>query len=213
MSDLISRQAAIDALTLYIHNVDRVIGTNKLSMDGCRNAAKSVLDELPSAQLETHEERTETHACDLVDRRAAIEVIEAILPVNPKQNEYAQGMYHGVLMAKSYVDQLPSAQPDLSDYSDKLWRKAYERGKAEGQLEQRWISVSDRLPDEDHWLGGSSKQFSEQVLVTVVNHDDDNSWVDITETVDGEWVLELPSHCEIIAWRPLPTAYQGEGDE
>ena len=30
---------------------------------------------------------------------------------------------------------LPSAQPDLSDYSDKLWRAAYERGKKEAQPE------------------------------------------------------------------------------
>ncbi len=32
---------------------------------------------------------------------------------------------------------LPSAQPDLSDYSDKLWRAAFERGKAEGKEERK----------------------------------------------------------------------------
>ena len=30
---------------------------------------------------------------------------------------------------------LPSAQPDLSSYSDKLWRNAYERGKIEAEAE------------------------------------------------------------------------------
>ena len=30
---------------------------------------------------------------------------------------------------------LPSAQPDLSEYSDKLWKAAYERGKKDAQLE------------------------------------------------------------------------------
>ena len=43
------------------------------------------------------------------------------------------------LVKAKYVRQtigaLPSAQPDLSEYSDKLWRNAYERGKAEAQAE------------------------------------------------------------------------------
>jgi len=40
------------------------------------------------------------------------------------------------------IEQLPPAQPDLSEYSDKLWRAAFERGKAEGKEERktgRWI--------------------------------------------------------------------------
>lgn len=53
--DLISRQAAIDALADYIHNVDKVYSTGKLSAEDCRDAAKSVLDDLPSAQPETCE--------------------------------------------------------------------------------------------------------------------------------------------------------------
>ena len=40
------------------------------------------------------------------------------------------------------------------------------------QAEQKWIPCSERMPEEDHWLGGSGKQFSENVLVTIVNHDD-----------------------------------------
>lgn len=52
MSDLISRQAAVDALADYIHNVDRVIGTGHLSADDCKDAAISVLADLPSAQPE-----------------------------------------------------------------------------------------------------------------------------------------------------------------
>lgn len=49
MEDLISRQAAIEAVSDYIHNVDKVIGTGKLSKEDCRDAAESVLEELPSA--------------------------------------------------------------------------------------------------------------------------------------------------------------------
>lgn len=32
------------------------------------------------------------------------------------------------------IANMPSTQPDLSEYSDKLWKAAYERGKAEAQL-------------------------------------------------------------------------------
>jgi ribosomal protein S27AE len=52
MSDLIDRQAAIDALADYIHNVDKVMGTGHLTADDCKDAAASVLEELPSVQTE-----------------------------------------------------------------------------------------------------------------------------------------------------------------
>ena len=49
-TDTISRQAAIDALADYIKNVDKVYSTGKLSADDCKDAAHSVLDDLPAAQ-------------------------------------------------------------------------------------------------------------------------------------------------------------------
>jgi hypothetical protein len=52
VGNTISRQAAIDALADYIHNIDKVYSTGKLSADDCKDAAKSVLDDLPSAQSE-----------------------------------------------------------------------------------------------------------------------------------------------------------------
>lgn len=77
-----------------------------------------------------------------------------------------------------------------------------------------WIPVSDRLPEENYWLGGSGKQFSDEVLVNIVNYDDEDMWVYISQTIDGRWALELPRHCEITAWRKLPEPYKaGEQDE
>ena len=55
MEQLISRQQAIDALADYIHNVDKVYSTGKLSADDCRDAAQSVLTNLPSAEEESFE--------------------------------------------------------------------------------------------------------------------------------------------------------------
>lgn len=79
------------------------------------------------------------------------------------------------------------------------------------QPEQRWVPVTERLPKEDHWLGGSGRQFSDEVLVSVANYDDEDIWTYISQTIDGEWALELPNHCKIIAWMPLPAPYR-EGD-
>ncbi len=77
---------------------------------------------------------------------------------------------------------------------------------------ERWIPCSERLPEEDYWLGGSGRQFSDNVMVTIVNHSDEDTWVDMTYTIDGEWALELPRHCKITAWRNLPEPYrEGEG--
>jgi hypothetical protein len=33
------------------------------------------------------------------------------------------------------IEHAPTIEPDLSSYSDKLWRNAYERGKAEAEAE------------------------------------------------------------------------------
>ena len=78
------------------------------------------------------------------------------------------------------------------------------------RLEQRWIPVSEKPPEEDHWLGGSGKQFSDEVLVSVANYDDEDTWMDVSQTIDGNWILELPRHCEIVAWMPLPEPYRKE---
>ena len=49
---------------------------------------------------------------DLISRQAAIDVIDAVFPVDPMKSEYAQGIACGAALAKTYVEQLPSAQPD-----------------------------------------------------------------------------------------------------
>ena len=84
--ELISRKAVIEALATYIHNVDRVIGTGYLSMYDCRDAAESVIEELPSAQpepLTDKEQRIflaamsrEEKVCEEVDRNYVREPYE-----------------------------------------------------------------------------------------------------------------------------------------
>jgi len=57
-SDCISRQAAIDAMS------------EAYEKDEIWEDYEKRLNELPSAQPETHKERTETHACDCIERQA-----------------------------------------------------------------------------------------------------------------------------------------------
>ena len=96
MNDLISRQAAIDAFE------DTTFTKNEIRRRLCG---------LSSAQPETHEERTETHACDLIDRQAAIDAIRA-----------STSKYTGFMEMEMYTDDdaveaiedLPSAQPVIT---------------------------------------------------------------------------------------------------
>lgn len=53
---------------------------------------------------------------------------------------YAQGYSDGYLKGK---EERPI--DDLSEYSDKLWKKAYERGKAEGRKTGHWIKTDNML--------------------------------------------------------------------
>ena len=54
MQGLISRQAALKELAVYIHLIDKAMGKGTLTDDDCMEAAKSVLgeDELPAVQPE-----------------------------------------------------------------------------------------------------------------------------------------------------------------
>ena len=59
---------------------------------------------------------------DLISRQAAIETLLA----------------EGLITAAVYIERMPSA--DLFEYSDKLWKTAYERGKAEAYPKKgKWM--------------------------------------------------------------------------
>lgn len=50
---------------------------------------------------------------DLISRQAASEVIDAVFPVDPTKSEFARGIACGAALAKTYIEQLPSAQPEI----------------------------------------------------------------------------------------------------
>ena len=72
MEDMISRKAAIDLFP------DDDLECDTKGGYIAPHLARQMICELPSAQPETHEERTKTHSCDLIDRQAAIDAVENI---------------------------------------------------------------------------------------------------------------------------------------
>lgn len=70
-------------------------------------------------------------------------------------------MQHKAL--REALDMVPFVDIDLSDYSDRLWRKAYEQGKADAEAE----------PKKGQWIPG--KELSREILAgQVVNIEYEN---------------------------------------
>lgn len=73
---------------------------------------------------------------DLISRQAAIDGLDVHCIERINLNDWQAGWNAALDWVKdAYLDELPSAQPDLSEYSDKLWRNAYERGKRDAKSE------------------------------------------------------------------------------
>ncbi len=155
----------------------------------------------------------DTNVGDTISRQAAIDALErektyctAYKDGYSKTDvfkQYNMGLTDGI----KALNKLPSAQPDydLSHYSDKLWKAAYERGKAEA--EPRWIPCDIAMPsepfgclvtvwDEEPMTG----EMFENLLPYFVGWDGEQ-WNDS----DGE---QCPF--EVIAWMPLPEPYREE---
>ena len=115
MADPIDREAVKEWLAKW----DGYIDADIIARMQCR-----VVD-IPSAQPELGKNspseqhkmdklgvKTEETCTDSISRQAAIEVIDAVFPVDPMKSEYAQGIACGAALAKTYIEQLPSAQPE-----------------------------------------------------------------------------------------------------
>ena len=129
----------------------------------------------------------------LIDADALIEFIDCGHLRNPLEMCFSE---RDVI---DMIESRPSAQPDLSGYSDRLWKAAYERGKAEAQ--QRWIPVSDRLPEQN----SINLVCGEKGGMAVARFWTDGNLVLWTKTGTGKFVTA-------IAWMPLPEPYKEESE-
>lgn len=193
MNDLISRQAAIDALMEQFKRNTPVAIRAKLTVEGVPSAQLELIAQgayvrgfeqgMTQGMLDAKLQQTCNQlATDCISRQAAIDMIEKY--------------FNGLPIAVHYdmiamIHRLPTAQQD-----------------------PQWIPCSERLPDEDYW-SGANHQYSADVLMTVHNADDEETIIDYGHTIDGTWYSDttdciVPSEWKVLAWMPLPEPYKGE---
>lgn len=110
MAELIDREATYEVLTSFYHH----------KTDIQHNALREALNKVPSVQPNLQPTCNQL-ATDYISRQAAIDTVRSYYDECDEREESIE----------ERIEQLPSADIDLSDFSDKLWRAAYERGKAE----------------------------------------------------------------------------------
>lgn len=159
--DLIDRQKAIDALIWKIRPHNNGDGTITMCVMS-EELVRKTLDDLPSAQPEHTEERTETHACDCISRRAAIEALDALCDreceYSKKQRSVMCGACH-LGSAFDVVEQLPSAQPErLTDDDFEAIRIHLNAYKEKLCNQQRWEEAGEYQRIIDRFMAFASAQ-------------------------------------------------------
>lgn len=87
---------------------------------------------------------------DLIRRQAAIEVIDAVFPVDPMKSEYAQGIACGAALAKTYIEQLPSAQTEPHYCRECKFSRCHINVDKHGNSETYWRCLNwDGETDEE----------------------------------------------------------------
>lgn len=99
--------------------------------------------------------------------------------------QFANGFNLGLTAAEVEIEKLLSVQPEVL---------ACGSGELNAQSEQRWIPVSERLPEE-----------RQEILATTT----DNAWGDVV--IIRTYYKEM--HKSVIAWMPLPEPWKGEKNE
>ena len=165
------------------------------------DSRKQMLD-LPSAQPETHEKRTETHACDFISRQDAINAINHELRCGAVIDQC------GLETAHDLIEDLPSALP--------------ERKKGE------WIPCSERLPKDTDpvnitWVNHKPESYYANIKdkpFTATGCYCDGKWYWYSVTCQDyldEYrycsVDAMDEEIEVLAWMPLPEPFrEGESE-
>ena len=120
--DTISRQAAIR----WVKTECNPYGKPTLDFESGKKVIEH-LKQMPSAQPETHDKCTETHACDLISRKAAIDELCMMLRA-------CFGADDEELDAVTVtLNNMPSAQPELIERE--AYIRGFEQGKTQGRLD------------------------------------------------------------------------------
>ena len=179
MDDLISRQAAI----AEIHeDADWLAAQGSDWQTERMERDKSILMSLPSVEPDTNCSEIPNNS-DTISRQQAIDALRNYLVEKRCPDD---GTLTCRLIENEVINKLPSVQP-----------------------EQRWIPVSERLPED-----GDYKPFSyyEDGAVLFCTKDDKIGFGWCYESTK-QWANEDDkSPGEVIAWMPLPEPYQEGGE-
>ena len=106
------------------------------------------------------------------------------------------------------LDMAIKALNDWTEYSDKLWKIAYERGKAE-----EWIPCDEKLPSESGEYLVSYVLLNDEICTGTAHYGKPLLPLNTNETEcgwyktdgDGDYYID-----DILAWQPLPKPYKAE---
>jgi hypothetical protein len=130
---------------------------------------------------------------------------------NPNENEF----WTAFDMAIKALEAPPN--DNWEGYSKRLWKSAYERGKADA--EQRWIPVTERFPEDIKpaivtWKNNDPKSYYQYIVgkhFIGTAHFKNGKWFwysSVTEDLLAEYGKcdseEFDEAIEVIAWMPLP---------
>ena len=84
--------------------------------------------EIPNSSEEHTQKCTRTHACDLIDRRSAIDLFP-----NDDLESDTKGAYIAPHLARQMICELPSAQPELIKKA--AYIRGFEQGRTQGMID------------------------------------------------------------------------------
>ena len=145
-SDCISREDAIAIVAFEIWHYPNELYTSLNCFENCQELAKRALNRLPSAESEP--------MCINLNEPIKVKLTDWGKPIGdgrpladseviPRLQDIKRqiGGSYAIERAIEVLEELPSASTEFSTFSDKLWKIAYERGKAEGRKKGKWIEI------------------------------------------------------------------------
>ena len=150
-NDLISRQWLMECVEEGWIKFETEIDENRF--------IHLVRDIAPSAQPETHDKRTETHACDLISRQAAIDEANAWLLdcFNVQKQNRSCGLIRR-------LEDLPSAQPESPERTAKTAQNV-----SDSDLISRKAAIDALRMDVDIIPFAKAKEYARAAIETIYN--------------------------------------------
>ena len=145
-----------------------------------------------------------------------------------------ESKYHVPLeVVRQNIKDAPSADTDMSEYCDRLWKIAYERGKAEAEQHNKDAISREGLLKSWEELSPRGRLEFDQVIMTIPAlpsveavpiHNDGTLEVKVpnAQKVGRVLVMDTDSHIggglfypaeAVQGWIPVPTPYKGGDDE